>query len=210
MDSLPFLCQPKSEGIQPCPGSALAFPRQGMWSSPSNFPAWPCKASTCLSFHSTAGHGNICNSSPNQSGFGQELLFPGMALPAQIWRFLSDFIHLEPSCLALGNLPSARQWKFHNMTWLISIVCHPIILASKAQMGILSWLNLFDPTKFTVQNSKVLWFILPCTGTPSPCKPKGNIFPMGSPKLSQALANLLAKKLPSSGMPSSQTLLWRK
>lgn len=140
MDSLPFLCQPKSEGIQPCPGSALAFPRQGMWSSPSNFPAWPCKASTCLSFHSTAGHGNICNSSPNQSGFGQELLFQawhcqhrfdGFYQISSIWSH-----HAWPwgICLQPGQAMKIPQHDLANF----STVCHPIILASKAQMGILS------------------------------------------------------------------------
>ena len=89
MDPLPFLCQPKSEGIQPCPGSALAFPRQGL--------AKPAHALVCLCVFLSQGW--CCSSS-----FFRTRLVSGTAIKAcsALWK---DSCATSPtSCLALVRL----------------------------------------------------------------------------------------------------------
>ena len=138
MDSLPFLCQPKSEGIQPCPGSALALGHVvislqfcGLASQSHHMPffSFHCGAWKYLQFQSQSER------------IWTRAAFPGMALPAQIWRVFIRFHPFGAIMPGPGEFAFSQALKTpqHDLA-IFSIVCHPIILASKAQMGILSCL----------------------------------------------------------------------
>ena len=93
----------------------------------------------------------------------------------------------KPSCLASGNVPFAMQSKLQCMTSHMALmVGAPIILASKHVVGILQLEQVELQGKLHVQEFTVLWFILPCTGTPSPKRPTGSMAPCGRPQLSPA------------------------
>ena len=119
--------------------------------------------------------------------------FPGMVEPFTDFLFESDASQGEPSCLASGNFPFAKESKLQCMiSHMALMVGAPIILASKHVIGILQLEKVELQGKFSVQKSTVLWLILPCTGTPSPNRPIGSMDPCGRPQLSQACANFLA------------------
>ena len=77
----------------------------------------------------------------------------------------------------------------------------PLNLFSIQVKGTLSW-EWLEEGMLIVKKSRLSWFIRPCAGTPSPCKPKGHI---STAKLSQAeaaIASCLYLALPASGNAS--------
>ena len=108
---------------------------------------------------------------------------------------MSDASQGEPSCLASGNFPFAKQSKLQCMiSHMALMVGAPIILASKHVIGILQLEKTKLQGRLSVQKSTVLWFILPCTGTPSPNRPTGSMDHVEGPSCRKLVPSFWHKK----------------
>ena len=115
----------------------------------------------------------------------------------------SSFNHFWLLRLFVGYFPFPRLQRLHFKIWKMALMVslRPLNLFSIQVKGTLRW-EWLDEGMLIVKKSRLSWFIRPCTGTPSPCKPKGRI---STAKLSQAkaaVASCLYLALPASGNAS--------
>ena len=129
--------------------------------------------------------------------------FADKSVPAFFFLAFSSLSHSVSSCLCVGFLPTARQWRLHfKISKIALMVGLPALnLFSTHVKGTLSW-EWLEHGRFRVTKSKESWFMRPCTGTPSPCSPKGVISHVKLSQAEAAVASCLCLALPASGNAS--------